>query len=340
VASARRWNEVRAAQQVAFGNRIELRMTDPGESSIDGRLARAVSVDTPGRALTSAKLYGQVALPRLDGVPDPASSSLAEAATMVRGAWTGSLPPPVRVLPAVLRAADLAGDLVADADAGPGGVPLGRFESDFAPAVLELFGRDQHLLALGDSGTGKTNLLRLVVDGLVRRHSSEELVFAVFDPRRGLAGVVPEPYLGGYAPNPALAQQLAASVCTELAHRDPSVRAGLAPRVVLLIDDYDILAASATQPLGAFVPYLAAVRDLGLHVVLTRRVAGASRGLYEPFTLGVRESGCLALLMSGDRTEGQLFAGVRPTTLPVGRAQYVRPGESARLVQTAYLEGS
>ena len=340
VASARRWNEVRAAQQVTFGNRIELRMTEPGESSIDGRLARAVPADTPGRALTSAKLYGQVALPRLDGVPDPASSALAEAATMVRGAWTGPLPPPVRVLPAVLRAADLAGDLVGDADAGPGAVALGRFESDFAPALLDLFGRDQHLLVLGDSGTGKTNLLRLIVDGLVQRYSSSELVFAVFDPRHGLAGVVPEPYLGGYAPNPALAQQLAASVCTELAHRDPSASAGPAPRVVLLIDDYDVLAASAIQPLGAFVPSLAAGRDLGLHVVLTRRVAGASRGLYEPFTLGVRESGCLALLMSGDRTEGQLFAGVRPTTLPVGRAQYVRPGESVRIVQTAYLEGS
>jgi S-DNA-T family DNA segregation ATPase FtsK/SpoIIIE len=107
---------------------------------------------------------------------------------------------------------------------------------------------------------------------------------------------------------------------------------------VLLVDDYDVLAASATQPLGPFVPFLAAGRDLGLHVVMTRRVAGASRGLYEPFTLGVRESGALGLLMSGDRTEGQLFAGVRPMTLPVGRAQYVRPGEPGRTVQTAFLD--
>ncbi|MFN2494739.1 MAG: type VII secretion protein EccCb [Pseudonocardiaceae bacterium] len=338
VATARRWNEARAAQQVAFGHRIELRMAEPGESSIDGKLARAVPADVPGRALTTGNLYGQIALPRLDSLPDPAGSALAEAATLVRSAWTGPLPPPVRVLPAVLRASDLT-----EAAAAPGTVPFGRFESDFAPAVLDLFGRDQHLLALGDSGTGKTNLLRLVADALVQQYSPDELVFAVFDPRRGLADVVPEPYHGGYAPNPMLAQQLAAAVCQELAGRGPSRRArpeaGSPPRIVLLIDDYDVLAASATQPLGAFVPYLAAGRDLGLHVVLTRRVAGASRGLYEPFTLGVRESGCLALLMSGDRTEGQLFAGVRPTTLPVGRAQYIRPGEPARTVQTAYFDG-
>jgi S-DNA-T family DNA segregation ATPase FtsK/SpoIIIE len=71
---------------------------------------------------------------------------------------------------------------------------------------------------------------------------------------------------------------------------------------------------------------------------MTRRVAGASRGLHEPFTLHMRESGCLSLLMSGDRSEGQLFTGVRPTTLPAGRAYYIRPGEPARTVQTAYLD--
>ena len=338
VATARRWNEVRAAQQVAFSQRVELRLGDPAESSVDGKLARTVPADQPGRALSTDKLFAQIALPRLDAVPDPAGSALAEAATIVRSAWTGPLPPPVRVLPAVLRASDLN-----DAQPAPGSVAFGRFESDFAPAVLELFGRDQNLLALGDSGTGKTNLLRLVVAGLVQQYSPEELVFAVFDPRHGLADTVPEPYRGGYAPNSTLAQQLSAAVCRELAHRDPTQRnpaggPGRGPHIVLLIDDYDVLAASATQPLGPFVPFLASGRDLGLHVVMTRRVAGASRGLYEPFTLGVRESGALGLLMSGDRTEGQLFAGVRPMTMPVGRAQYVRPGEAAHTVQTAFLD--
>ncbi|MCA1709309.1 MAG: type VII secretion protein EccC, partial [Actinobacteria bacterium] len=313
--------------------RIELRMAEPGESSIDGKLARGVPSDVPGRALSAQKLYGQVALPRLDSVPGPVGSALAEAATLVRSAWTGPLPPPVRVLPPVLPATELT-----DAAAAPGTVAFGRFESDFAPATLDLFGRDQLLLVLGDSGSGRTNLLRLVADALVQQYSPEELVFAVFDPRHGLADVVPESYNGGYAPNPALAQQLAMAACKELAKRDPASPArGGSPRIVLLIDDYDILAASGTQPLSAFVPFLATGRDLGLHVMLTRRVAGASRGLYEPFTLGVRESGCLALLMSGDRMEGQLFAGVRPTTLPVGRAQYIRPGQPVRTVQTAYF---
>jgi S-DNA-T family DNA segregation ATPase FtsK/SpoIIIE len=335
VASARRWNEVRGAQQVSFAHRVELRLTEPAESSIDGKLARGVPVNQPGRALAATKLYAQVALPRLDGLPDPGTSGLSAAATMIRGAWTGPLPPPVRVLPAVLPATSLP-------DPAGGTVPLGRFEDDFSVATLDLFGADQHLLVLGDSGMGRTNLLRLVAGGLMRQYGPDDLVFAVFDPRRRLADLVPEPYRGGYATNPALAQQLTTAVCKELAQRDPSSGGAGGqpkPRVVLLVDDYDILSASGSQPLGGFAPYVGAGRDIGFHVVMTRRVAGASRGLFEPFTLAVRESGCPGLLMSGDRTEGQLFAGVRPTTLPVGRALCVRPGEPARTVQTAYVDG-
>jgi S-DNA-T family DNA segregation ATPase FtsK/SpoIIIE len=107
---------------------------------------------------------------------------------------------------------------------------------------------------------------------------------------------------------------------------------------VLLVDDYDALAAAGGSPLAALLPYLATGRDVGLHVLMTRRVAGAARGLYEQFTLGVREAGCLGLIMAGDRTEGQLLGGVRAGTMPVGRGQLVRAGTPARIVQTAYLE--
>jgi DNA segregation ATPase FtsK/SpoIIIE, S-DNA-T family len=317
-------------------------MTEPAESGIDGKLARGVPEDTPGRALTTAKLYAHFALPRLDALPDPTTSGLPEAATLVKGAWTGPRPAPVRVLPAVLPAADLD-----EVSPPQGSVAIGRFESDFSPVLFEMAGRDQHLLALGDTATGKTNLLRLAAGQLIRQHTPEELVFAVFDARHGLAGVVPDEYLGGYAHNSVLSQRLAAAVAAQLAERAGSadVTAGNAPptavsgpRIVLLVDDYDVLASSGGHPLAPLVPYLATGRDVGLHALMTRRVAGASRGLYEPFTLGVREAGCLGLIMSGDRTEGQLLAGVRAGTMPVGRGKLVRAGEQVRTVQTAFAK--
>ena len=49
------------------------------------------------------------------------------------------------------------------------------------------------------------------------------------------------------------------------------------PRIVVLIDDYDVLAASGTAPLASLLPYLTAAGDSGLHAVMTRRVMGASR---------------------------------------------------------------
>ena len=72
--------------------------------------------------------------------------------------------------------------------------------------------------------------------------------------------------------------------------------------------------------------------------VLARRVAGASRGLYEPFVQAVRESGTTGVVMAGDRSEGKLLADVYARPLPPGRAQLIRRGRPPQLIQTAFRE--
>ncbi len=208
-------------------------------------------------------------------------------------------------------------------------MPFGRFEHDLSTAALDLAGRDQHLLVLGDTGSGRTNLLRVAHRGPARpRTRPRSWCSRSWTRGAGCRTPFPEPYLGGYATNPALAQRLAAAVATQLAARGEAGRAPGDPRIVLVVDDYDVLAASGTQPLAALVPHLAGGRDLGLHVLLTRRVAGASRGLYEPFVLGVRESGCAGLILSGDRSEGQLLGTVRASVMPVGGGGWSGPARS------------
>ncbi|MGY1773875.1 type VII secretion protein EccCa [Blastococcus sp. SYSU D00813] len=327
VASARRWNEVRMRMQPAFTARVELRLAEPAESSIEARAARALPQRTPGRGLTTDSLVGQVALPALV-VPPRGEDGLEEACRLVAGTWTGAAVPPVRVLPRVLGAADLLGD------ATPWRVPLGRAERDHAPVVWDLEGAEPHLLVLGDSGSGKTNLARLAAGALAARHGEDDVVFAVYDPRRGLRGAVPDELEGGYADTVGRAAELTAAICTELARRSDAPD-GPAPRIVVVVDDYDVLAASSTPPLDAFRPYLASARDLRLSFLLTRRVMGAARGLYEPLVSGLRESGAALLLMSGDPSEGQLLPGLRPRTLPPGRGRLVRPGVPEVVVQTA-----
>ncbi|MEW2292517.1 type VII secretion protein EccCa [Streptomyces sp. NPDC006743] len=343
VAGMLRWNDVRIATQSQFGTRVELRLNDPSESSIDRKLAETLSPEEKGRVLTDRKLFAQVALPRTDGLDDTAElgTVLERTARTVRATWTGDVAQPVRVLPHLLEPGLLPGPA-----AEPRRVPVGLDQTKLAPVLLDLFEHDQHLMIMGDSECGKTNLLKVIAEGLIERHGDDELVFGVFDPRRGLRGAVPEEYRGGYAYNAKLAGALATGIAGELEKRLPDESAdpadlepgswGSGPRIVILVDDYDVLTTAGQQPLAPFVPYIPSAVDIGLHFVLTRRVAGASRGLYEPLLQGLRESGSAALVMSGDRGEGQLFPGVYASQQPPGRGVLVRRGEPNRLIQTVY----
>ncbi|SDK63638.1 type VII secretion protein EccCa [Streptomyces indicus] len=343
VAGMLRWNDVRIATQTTFGTRVELRLNDPTESSIDRKLSETLSPDEPGRVLTDGKLFAQVALPRTDSSADTAElgAVLERTARTVRATWTGEVAQPVRVLPHVLEKELLPGPA-----AEPRRVPIALDQSALKPVLLDLFHHDQHLLVMGDSECGKTNLLKVVAEGLMERYSEDELVFAVYDPRRGLRGAIPEEYRGGYAYNAKLAAGLSAGIATELEKRMPDDAQdsedlepgswGSGPRIVVLVDDYDVLTTAGQQPLAPFLPYIPSAADIGLHFVLTRRVAGASRGLYEPMVQGLRESGSSALVMAGDRSEGQLFPGVYASQQPTGRGVFVRRGEASRLIQTVH----
>ncbi|MFD4627232.1 type VII secretion protein EccCa [Streptomyces sp. NPDC058475] len=344
VAGMLRWNDVRIATQSMFGTRVELRLNDPADSSIDRKLSQTLSPDTPGRVLTDGKLFAQVALPRIDASPSTGDlgPALEEAARTIRATWHGELAAPVRVLPTRLPAAQLP-SLVTE----PRRVPLGVDQDALAPALLDLFGSDQHLLILGDNECGKTNLLKLITRQLIDRYGDEELVFGVFDPRRGLRGTVPEPYRGGYAHNAKLAAALATGIATELEKRLPETAdpdstgtepTFTGPRIVILIDDYDILTTAGQQPLAPFLPYISSAQDIGLHFVVARRVAGSSRALYEPLLTTLRETGTTALLMTGDRTEGQLFPGLYASAQPPGRGTLIRRGRHHQLIQTALTD--
>ncbi|WP_328510646.1 type VII secretion protein EccCa [Streptomyces mirabilis] len=344
VAGMLRWNDVRIATQSMFGTRVELRLNDPADSSIDRKLSETLSPDTPGRVLTDGKLFAQVALPRIDNRPGTGdlASVLERSARTIRAGWHGDVAAPVRVLPTRLPAAKLPSPT-----AEPRAIPIGVDQDALAPALLDLFGSDQHLLILGDNECGKTNLLKLIVRQLVDRYGDEELVFGVFDPRRGLRGAVPEPYRGGYAHNAKLAAALATGIATELEKRLPETAdpdavgaepSFTGPRIVILVDDYDILTTAGQQPLAPFLPYISSAQDIGLHFVIARRTAGSSRALYEPLLTTLRETGTTALLMTGDRTEGQLFPGLYASAQPPGRGTLVRRGRHHQLIQTALTD--
>lgn len=330
VATMTRWNELRMAAQPLVGTRIELRLNDPADSTVARKLAATLRADQPGRVLTDDSVFAQVALPLLaDGDVDEVGAALQALAAGTAQQWAGPAAPPIRQLPDDLDPAELP-----DALDEPDLVPVGLRQDTMTPFLLDLAGRDQHLLVLGDPRCGKTTLLRTIVAGLVERATPDELVVALFDPRGGLADLCPEEYLGGRATSGPLALQLSTAVAAELAKRTDGATSG--PRIVVVVDDYDILASGGTDPLRPLLAHLPAARDLRLHVLLTRPVAGATRALYDPVLQALRDTGGSGLLMAGERSEGQVFPGTYAEQLPAGRGRLLRRGERPTLVQVAH----
>ena len=104
---------------------------------------------------------------------------------------------------------------------------------------------------------------------------------------------------------------------------------------MLIVDDLDLLLGSHGSPFVVLADQVRAARDRGFHVVVSRRVAGAARGAFEPFLSAVRESAPVGLVLSGDRSEGPLVADVSALWLPPGRGVLVRPGHRPALIQVA-----
>jgi S-DNA-T family DNA segregation ATPase FtsK/SpoIIIE len=324
-----RWNELRMALQPLIGQRFELRLNDPQDSTIGRKLSATLQSGRPGRVLTDGQLFAQTAVPSLDDTDDDAlGDSLTDLAARSAGAWNGPAAAPIRLLPESFSPEELP-----DALEEPSLIPFGLRQDTMEPVAFDP-GRDQHLLVLGDTGSGKTTVLRGIAQGFMDRWTPDELVLAFMDVRGGAAAGVPDEYLGGHASTGRDARALAQAIAGELAQRSTG-GAGPRPRIVVLVDDYDILASSGTDPLQPLLEHLPSARDLDVHLVLSRPVAGTARALYEPALQSIRDGGATGLVLSGDRAEGQVFPRVYAEQFPAGRGRLVRRGLPPRIVQVA-----
>ena len=110
VVTANRWAEIRPALLDNLGTRLELRLNDPIDSDrlAPGRLLAARGRRGPRRS-RPAGTHVQIALPRVDGsaTTDGQAAALAGLLAETAAHWTGPRAEPIRLLPALLDAAEL-----------------------------------------------------------------------------------------------------------------------------------------------------------------------------------------------------------------------------------------
>ncbi len=350
VLTAQRWMEIRPQVKDIVGSRVELRLGDPMDSEFGRKSAMLVPEGAPGRGMNAEQLHLLTALPRVDDVAgaDGAAEAMQSAVERIAGAWDGPPAPPVRMLPASVSDAELDEAVErSGVTPTPQRLPLGIAERDLGALFLD-FAAEPHLTVIGDQGSGKSALLRGLAMRLTALAPPEALKLVVIDYRRSLLGEVPESHLVGLAGSAQQAGDIVARVRSTMESRIPgpditpsqlkqrSWWSG--PEIFVLVDDYDLVSTGAGDPLPGLAEYLPQARDLGLHVIVTRRSAGAGRASFGGLLPLLADAGGAGLLLSGSKDEGAVFAGVRMAPLVPGRGTLVRRSSAPGLVQLPWAE--
>ena len=347
VITANRWAEIRPAVKDLMGSRFELRLGDPAESDVDRRAALNVPAGRPGRGITRDRLHFLGGLPRIDAVPDAASAAegIQDATAKIRSAWRGRSAPAVRLLPDLLPYGDLVGHMPKPPRKEM--VVIGVNEDELAPVFLD-FDSEPHFVAFADGESGKTNLLRNVLRGIVTNYTPKEAAIILVDYRRTLLGFVDTPHLIGYAASSNQLQGIVRDVKNSLTGRLPGPDVTQeqlknrswwkGPDVFVVVDDYDLVATQSGNPLQPFSEFLAQAKDVGLHMVVARRTGGASRSTYDPVIGKLKEIASPGFIGSGSKDEGVLWGTVKPSAQPPGRGTIISRKLGQQRMQVAWIQ--
>ncbi|WP_236586423.1 type VII secretion protein EccCb, partial [Streptomyces griseus] len=346
IVTASRSMEVRASLKDHLMNRLELRLGDVMDSELDRKVAANVPAGVPGRGLTPEKLHFMAAVPRIDSINSDSDLSEATAAMNQEVArhWTTAPAPAVRLLPRELPATELpAGYAVPER-----GIAFGIDENNLEPVYLN-FEQDPFFLAFGESESGKSNLLRLLIKQLTERYDGDTCKLFVIDNRRSLLDVTPRSHLAEYIPMSNNMEHHMAALHDLMKRRTPSADVTAqelrdqswwqGPTVYVVIDDFDLVSTSSGNPLSGITELLPFARDVGVRFIIARSTAGASRALYDPFLQRMIELGAQGVMLSGDPNEGDILGNVRPRPMPAGRGIFVTRRRGNPLVQTGLMKG-
>ena len=351
IVSTSRWMDVRPAVRDALATRLELRIVDPAESMFGRRSAHVIPPECPGRGMAGTGQLIQILAPDFatgvhDDTDDARKYDRAATVREIASAWAIAAPseraPRVRLLPEALPFADLGGLLASArtrtsaAESLP--LPVGIEENKLAPAYLDLAATPLALV-FGNSGCGKSTLLKVIATAASATSPATDVRILLVDYRRKLRDVVPAGYRAGIACTEEEIVPMIEQLTSVLKERLANIASSPSPlpRIIVLVDDVDLVVGQAANPLVPLVPLLAHAEEIGLSLVLTRRVSGAARSAFDPVMQRMKDLGAAGIVMDGVKDEGKLVGDLIARPLPPGRAQFFTRDSGTTMWQLAYV---
>ena len=261
-------------------------------------------------------------------------------------AWGGASGPKLRLLPERIEL-DRLRDVAGEQQLATKRLFLAIDEKELGAVGLDV-DAEPHLLAFGDTKSGKSAFLRAYVKEVMRTRTKEEAQFVLVDYRRALLGEVPDEYLLHYLTSATQAEPAITELAAYLQQRLPGPDVSpedlrnrswwSGAEVFVVIDDYDLVATQAGSPVAVLASMLPQGQDIGMHVALARRAGGASRALFEPMIQGLRDLAMPGLMLSGSPDEGPLIGTTKPQPYGPGRGKLITRDSGVLVVQTPWTE--
>jgi S-DNA-T family DNA segregation ATPase FtsK/SpoIIIE len=229
------------------------------------------------------------------------------------------------------------------------------------------------LLFVGNPDCGLSNALAAVARSIMRCYRPDQAQIYVIDPKNDLVRVVQGEHLGRYVADDGVEAEgytyyeddvraMTTHIDALLAPRLPRGRTGQeelarnarswsGPEIFVIVDDEDLVAgwsggAMMFRPDGkgpaleGLVKYANRAREVGLHLVVGRRLSPWGQALSSPLAGKLLTLTAPTVIMDGQREEGALVRGVRASKQPPGRGVYVtdKLAAPAQIAQVLPLE--
>ncbi|UZK92663.1 hypothetical protein OIO89_00750 (plasmid) [Mycobacterium ulcerans] len=295
-------NNVKVTKEVPFGE--SRRFLDEDDDGAGGEVEQVEVVKIRGRGTSMDGFHFQAGLPEV--TIDGHRGDTTQAVELLAGlAGPDGAAARVRVLPKSVEIGE-----VFDAwqqrererghDIAAGVVPFGISEIGLEPAVAN-FAAAPHLLFVGRPECGLSSGLATVAQTVMRVYRPEEAQIYVIDPHNDLLRVVEGEHLGGYAFREdqvrGVDQHLAALLAERMPDTDQTqeelatgARRWSGPEIFVFIDREETLAgwdsggfiAGTGYPLATLAQFIVRGKEVGLHLVVSRRIAQWGRTQANP----------------------------------------------------------